>query len=182
MLGQHHHIFVQREASGLEFGDEFRLTQETLGPSRELSEHERLAGNRRGFRRQRISGEGENEKSRASFADSRRLAQAAPELSAGAGEVPDSVCDHDIAGSVGHGKVVHCRLREGETSAHSPGPRYRRLKHGHGEVESDDIEAQFREGMRIATGATADIEDLPGATPAALCLGETDQGGIGRRL
>ncbi len=91
------------------------------------------------------------------------------------------MCDHEVAGSVGHGKVVHRGLRECETSAHSPGPRYRRLKHGHGEVESDDIEAQFREGMRVTTGATADIEDLPGATPVPLRLGETDQRGIGRR-
>ncbi len=182
MLAQGHDVLVESEALSVELKDQGVSTQETLGLSGELGEHEGLAWNGLGTRVKRVSGEGEDEESSTWLRNAGRFADALPELGPGRREIPYSVRDHDVERSIGCGKAVHCRLSQSEpTSCLPPRSIASPVKHGHGEVDAEHLEAKIRERAGVTSGSAADVENTFRSAPCPLRFGESDQCGVLRR-
>jgi hypothetical protein len=87
--------------------------------ARELGEHERLSGNGLGAGPERVAREGENEQSGADPSHTGRLSNRPSKIGCRSCEVPDAVCDHEIAAAVPGWKHVHAREDEAKVVAES---------------------------------------------------------------
>ena len=105
------------------------------------------------------------------------------QLACGTREVPDAVCDDEIARGAGDGNRLHSRENQLEPISESFLPRARRgsREHRPRQIDAGDAPAELGDWHGIASGTASEVECPADAVSAPFLFREPHENIVGRR-